>query len=59
MLADKSKGYATQLTSFAKMIQYTTRELDAGIFQDEYLGKTYKNSLKKKSNVKMLSIDFI
>ena len=25
------EGYATQLTSFAKMIQYTTRELDAGI----------------------------
>ena len=33
------EGYATQLTSFAKMIQYTTRELDAGIFQDEYLEK--------------------
>lgn len=51
------EGYATQLTSFAKMIQYTTRELDAGIFQDEYLEKRIKTALKKE-NVKMLSIVF-
>ena len=51
------EGYATQLISFAKMIQYTTRELDAGIFQDEYLEKRIKTALKKE-NVKMLSIVF-
>jgi len=42
------EGYATQLTSFAKMIQYTTRELDAGIFQDEYLEKRIKTALKRE-----------
>lgn len=51
------EGYARQLTSFAKMIQYTTRELDAGIFQDEYLEKRIKAALKKE-NVKMLSAVF-
>ena len=42
------EGYARQLTSFAKMIQYTTRELDAGIFQDDYLEKRIKAALKKE-----------
>lgn len=51
------EGYARQLTSFARMIQYTTRELDAGIFQDEYLEKRIKSALKKE-NVKMLSVVF-
>ncbi len=51
------EGYATQLTSFAKMIQYTTRELDAGIFQDDHLEKRIKAALKKE-NVKLLSVVF-
>ena len=51
------EGYAKQLTSFARMIQYTTRELDAGIFQDEHLEKKIKSALKKE-NVKLLSVVF-
>lgn len=51
------EGYARQLTSFARMIQYTTRELDAGIFQDEHLEKRIKAALKKE-NIKMLSVVF-
>ena len=48
---------ARELTSFAKMIQYTTRELDAGIFQDDHLEKRIKAALKKE-NVKLLSVVF-
>lgn len=51
------EGYARQLTSFAKMIQYTTRELDAGIFQDDYLEKRIKAALKKE-DMKLLSAIF-
>ena len=50
-------GYAGQLASFAKMIQYTTRELDAGIFQDDHLEKRLKTQLKK-SGIRMLSSVF-
>ncbi len=39
------------------MIQYTTRELDAGIFQDDHLEKRIKAALKKE-NVKLLSVVF-
>ena len=56
-LVQAREGYARQLTSFAKMIQYTTRELDAGIFQDDHLEKRIKAALKKK-NVKLLSVVF-
>ena len=56
-LVQAREGYARQLASFAKMIQYTTRELDAGIFQDDHLEKRIKAALKKE-NVKMLSVVF-
>lgn len=56
-LVQAREGYARQLMSFAKMIQYTTRELDAGIFQDDHLEKRIKAALKKE-NVKMLSVVF-
>ena len=56
-LVQAREGYARQLTSFAKMIQYTTRELDAGIFQDDHLEKRIKAALKKE-NVKLLSVVF-
>lgn len=46
-----------QLASFAKMIQYTTRELDAGIFRDDHLEKRLKTQLKK-SGIRMLSSVF-
>ena len=39
------------------MIQYTTRELDAGIFEDSHLEKKLKNHLKKHG-VKMMSSVF-
>lgn len=48
-LVQAREGYARQLTSFAKMIQYTTRELDAGIFQDDHLEKRIKAALKKEN----------
>ncbi|MGN1266712.1 MAG: SpoIIE family protein phosphatase [Dorea sp.] len=51
------EGYVEQLGSFAKMIQYTTRELDAGIFEDEHLEKKLKGHLKK-CGVKLLSSVF-
>ena len=56
-LVQAREWYARQLTSFAKMIQYTTRELDAGIFQDDHLEKRIKAALKKE-NVKLLSVVF-
>lgn len=56
-LVQAREGYARQLTSLAKMIQYTTRELDAGIFQDDHLEKRIKAALKKE-NVKLLSVVF-
>ena len=51
------EGYVGQLASFAKMIQYTTRELDAGIFRDDHLEKRLKTQLKK-SGIRMLSSVF-
>lgn len=56
-IVQNREGYAGQLNSFAKVIQYTTRELDAGIFEDEHLEKKLKNQLKKYG-VRMLSSVF-
>ena len=56
-IVQNREGYAGQLDYFAKMIQTTTRELDAGIFEDEHLEKKLKNRLKKMG-VKMLSSVF-
>ena len=56
-MVQNREGYAGQLTSFAKMIQYTTRELDAGIFEDEHLEKRLKTRLKK-AGIRMLSAVF-
>ena len=46
-IVQNREGYAGQLKSFARLLQYTTRELDAGIFEDEHLEKKLKNHLKK------------
>ncbi len=46
-IVQNREGYAEQLDRFAKMIQHTTRELDAGIFEDERLEKRLKTQLKK------------
>jgi len=51
------EGYAGQLNSFAKEIQRTTRELDAGIFEDDHLEKRLKSQLKR-SGIKVLSSVF-
>ncbi len=56
-LVQNREGYAKQLEDFAKTIKYTTRELDAGIFEDEHLEKKIKNYLRK-SGIKMLSSVF-
>ena len=56
-LVQNREGYAKQLEDFAKTIQYTTRELDAGIFEDDHLEKKLKTHLKK-SGVRMLSSVF-
>lgn len=51
------EGYAGQLRSFASVIKRTTRELDAGIFEDDRLEKRIKSQLKK-NGVKVLSSVF-
>lgn len=56
-IVQNREGYAGQLRSFARLLQDTTRELDAGIFEDEHLEKRLKNHLKKMG-VKMLSSVF-
>ena len=56
-MVQNREGYVGQLASFAKMIQYTTRELDAGIFRDDHLEKRLKTQLKK-SGIRMLSSVF-
>lgn len=56
-MVQNREGYVGQLASFAKMIQYTTRELDTGIFRDDHLEKRLKTQLKK-SGIRMLSSVF-
>lgn len=56
-IVQNREGYVGQIKSFARMIQYTTRELDAGIFEDDHLEKKLKLHLKKHG-VKMLSCVF-
>lgn len=51
------ESYVGQLENFAKLIQYTTRELDAGIFEDDFLEKKIKIHLKRMG-VKLLSSVF-
>ena len=51
------EGYAGQLSQFANVIQTTTRELDAGIFEDDRLEKKIKSQLKR-NGVKVLSSVF-
>ena len=56
-MVQNREGYAEQLDRFAKMIQHTTRELDAGIFEDEHLEKRLKTQLRK-GGARMLSSVF-
>ncbi len=56
-MVQNRKGYAGQMSSFAKLIRCTARELDAGIFEDEHLEKRLKTHLKK-IGIKMISSVF-
>ena len=56
-IVQNREGYARQLNRFAKILQHTTRELDAGIFEDEHLEKRLKTQLKK-GGARMLSSVF-
>lgn len=56
-IVQNREGYAEQLNRFAEMLQHTTRELDAGIFEDEHLEKRLKTQLKR-DGAKMLSSVF-
>lgn len=56
-MVQNREGYAGQLDSFARMIQETTRELDAGIFEDERMEKRLKTRLRK-AGIRLLSAVF-
>lgn len=56
-IVQNREGYAGQLNQFANVIKYTTRELDAGIFEDERLEKKIKKQLNR-SGIKILSSVF-
>lgn len=57
-MEDNRKGCAVQLDTFAQMIQHSTRELDASIFEDEHLVKKIK-SKATKLGLKLLSTVFL
>ena len=52
------EGCAEQLDTFAQMIQHSTHELDASIFEDEHLEKKLKTKFAKMG-VKLLSSVFL
>lgn len=56
-MAESREGCAVQLDTFAQMIQHSTRELDASIFEDEHLEKKIKVRLEK-IGLKILSTVF-
>ena len=57
-MAENRKDCAVQLDMFAQMIQHSTRELDASIFEDEYLEKKLKSKFTKMG-LKLLSSVFL
>lgn len=56
-MAENRSDCAKQLNSFAHVIQHSTRELDASIFEDEYLEKKIKTRFSR-IGVKLLSTVF-
>jgi len=56
-IVQNREGCATQLDTFARMIQHATRELDASIFSDEILEKKLKQRLRR-IGVRVLSTVF-
>ena len=57
-MAENRAGCAVQLDAFAQMIQHSTRELDASIFEDEHLEKKIKARFAKLG-LKLLSTVFL
>jgi len=57
-MAENREGCAIQLDAFAQMIQHSTRELDASIFEDEHLEKKIKMRFTKMG-LKLLSTVFL
>lgn len=57
-MEESRKGCAVQLDMFAQMIQHSTRELNASIFEDEHLTKKIKNKLTK-IGIKLLSTVYL
>ena len=57
-IAENRAGCAVQLDSFAQMIQHSTKELDASIFEDEHLEKKIKSRFIK-TGLKLLSTVFL
>lgn len=56
-MAQSREGCVVQLDAFAQMIQHATRELDAGIFEDEHLEKKIRGKFAKVG-VRLLSSVF-
>ena len=56
-MAQSREGCVVQLDAFAQMIQHSTRELDAGIFEDDYLEKKIKSKFTR-AGLKILSTVF-
>lgn len=57
-IVQNREGCAEQLISFADMIQYTMRELDAGIFTDERIEKRIRLQFRKEG-IKVINCIFI
>jgi len=57
-MAENREGCAVQLDTFAQMIQHSTKELDASIFEDEHLEKKLKTRFTKMG-LKLLSTVFL
>ena len=57
-MAEHREGCAVQLDAFAQMIQHSTRELGASIFEDEHLEKKIKTHFAKMG-LKLLSTVFL
>lgn len=56
-MAQNREGCAIQLDTFAQVIQHSTRELDASIFEDEHLEKKLKTRFAR-AGLKLLSTVF-
>lgn len=57
-MEESRKGCASQLDTFAQMIQHSTKELDASIFEDDFLAKKIRTRATKMG-LKLLSMVFM